>query len=139
MLLFNNNDTKESYIKPISRGHLLYLENRGIISRDYYHALLIGDYGILKENKLEINGTPFCVNCILGQSDDQIFDIIGTNSLYNLQPEKKTAFSVLYGDDYLFFKPNDEKIYYWSISLDEEILLADTYNDFLSMIDFINT
>ncbi len=132
----NRRETEESYKPIISDRYYKYLDDRSVVSDEYFTALKKGQFGILEENVLIIDESPFCLNCILGESEDSIFDIIGTNSLYNLSKEDGTVFAVLYGDDYLFFKPNDKRIYYKSISSDDEILVASTYNEFLGKIKF---
>ncbi|MBQ6520495.1 MAG: hypothetical protein IJI14_17405 [Anaerolineaceae bacterium] len=136
---FNIIQTKESYVFPIPELYFTYLNERKIISEGYQKALRNDSVGILEENKIIIQNKPFCVNCILGKSSESIFDIIGTNKLYGLNPEEGTVFAVLYGDDYLFFKPDDKRIYYKSISSDEIIPLASCYTEFLSMICFDNS
>ena len=133
---FNQRDTDESFIKPISEEYFDYFKEREIVSDEYFRALRNGEYGILEENMLLINNTPFCLNCLLGESKESIFDIRGTNSLYGVSKDEGTAIAVLYGDDYIFLKPNDPKIYYKSISTDEELLIADTYNGFIKKLSF---
>lgn len=135
-MIFNQRDTDESFIKPISEEYFDYFKEREIVSDEYFRALRNGEYGILEENMLLINNTPFCLNCLLGESKESIFDIRGTNSLYGVSKDEGTAIAVLYGDDYIFLKPNDPKIYYKSISTDEELLIADTYNGFIKKLSF---
>ena len=133
---FNKKETKESYIFPVTGKYYRYLAEREVISKEYKEALEGEQVGILMENVVIIQKKPFCVNCILGESNESIFDIIGNNEIYKLSKETGTVFAVLYGDDYLFFKPQDPHVYYKSISTDEEVLVANTYKDFIELIWF---
>ena len=132
---FNKTETTASFAPTISDKYFRFLDEREVVSEEYRASLKSGLFGILTENVIMIDNKPFCVNCILGESEDSIFDIIGTNQLYAINANDGTVFSVLYGDDYLFFKPNDTKVYYKSISTDEIVTLADSYNAFLSMVE----
>ena len=136
---FNVPETKESFTFPVSNRYYSFLDGRRIVSTEYLEALKNGCVGIMLENTIIIQESPFCLNCILGESSENIFDIIETNKLYNLSPDDGTAFAVLYGDDYLFFKPNDSRVYYRSISTDKVVLLANSYSDFLSLIRYEDT
>lgn len=133
-MIFNLLETNDSYIFPVGKEYFDYLKERHIVSKDYICSLKSKQVGILNENVIMIDNRPFCLQCILGSSDDNIFDIIKTNELYKIKADEGTAFGVLYGDDYLLFKPNDERIYYQSLSGDETIAIADTYKDFIAMI-----
>lgn len=135
-MIINKEETMESYETTISEKYYRFLEDRKVISKEYFSALRSGQFGILCENVLIIQGKPYCLNCILGQSDESIYDIIETNKLYGLSKDDGTVFAVLYGDDYLYFKPNDSKVYYKSLSSDEDFLVSNSYKEFLSKIDY---
>ena len=137
-MMFDELETKASYIFPVSEKYFGYLKKRKVISREYINTLKSGGVGILTENFILINDVPYSVNCLLGESKESIFDIIETNSLYGLSSEDGTAFAVLHGDDYLLFLPNDAGVYYKSISTDERVLLAKSFTLFLGMISFQN-
>ena len=137
--MFDENKSNSLFTKPISEASIQYLKNRNVVSVEYFEALRKGMFGILDENTIQIKGIPYAINCILGESKDSIYDIRGTNDLYRLDPSVGTAFSVLYGDDYLAFKPNDERVYFRSLSSDEEVLVAESYDDFINQIRMEDT
>ena len=133
-MMFDEMKSKSLFSRQISDDYIQYLRERKVVSAAYFQALREGNVGVLDENMILINDVPYAVNCILGKSQEAIYDIRGTNDLYQLDPSNGTVFSVLYGDSYLFFKPNDERVFFRSLASDEEVLVADSYDDFINKI-----
>lgn len=131
---FDFKNTKKYFLFPVGKSHFDFLADRKIGSVQYFEALRNGQYGYLLENVILIQNRPYCVDCILGRSKESICDLIGTNNLYGLSADKGTAFATLVGDDYLFFKPNDPKVYFYDRDTDETILVAANYNGFTELI-----
>ena len=132
--MFNEKDTKQFFINPIKQQYYDYLLSRGVNHSDYLSALREGNVGILNENVILIGADKYSVNCILGMSNESIFDIIGTNALYGLTPDRGTVIAVLYGDDYIFYKPNDHCLYLSTVSNIEVSVVAESFTEFLTMI-----
>ena len=132
----NETDTKKLFRKKIPEKYFKYLQERKVISKEYVEALKAGIFGVLEENILLIDGKPFCVECLLGASNEDVYDIIRSNELYELEPVKGTAFATLYGDDFLYFRPNDTKVYYYNRLNDSSVCIAESYK---SLTDLIKT
>lgn len=127
-------ETKKLFRKRIPKKYFEYLQNRGIISNEYFDSLKNGSFGLLEENVLFIDNKPFCVESILGASTEDVYDIIRTNEIYEIEPTQGTAFAILYGDDYLFFKPNDIRVYYCNRMDAVPVCIAESYGSFINSI-----
>lgn len=133
-MIINATDTKELFRKKIPQKYLEYLKERKVVSEEYLDSLKNGIFGILEENVLFIENKPFCVECFLGASNDDVYDIIRSNELFELEPQKGTAFAVLYGDDFLYFKPDDTKVYYFNRIDNTSVCIAESYNSLIGLI-----
>lgn len=133
-MVINESETQKLFKKKIPKSYLDYLHKRNVVSEEYYSSIENDLFGILCENVIFIEDTPFCVECILGASEVDVYDILRSNELYGLKSETGTAFAVLYGDDFLFFKPNDNKVYYHNRAKDYSVLIAESYNSLIDLI-----
>lgn len=134
---FQKKVTEDTYKRSVSDKYYEYLKSRGITNTNYIKALKNNEFGILIENVVTISDKPFCLNCILGESSENVYDLIETNNMYGLSKEEGTVIAVLYGDDYIFAKPESESIFYKSITTDEVIELAKSYKDFCELIKYV--
>ena len=126
--------TREHYKETLSESYYDYLLKRGINSTSYIQALRGGLFGVLDENCIVIDGYDYCIRCVLGMSEENIYDLIQTNVLYGLSPAEGTVIAVTEGDDYMFLKPDEDTVYF-CFREDEEITrVADNYEAFISMI-----
>ena len=136
--MINESETRECFKKSITKKYFDYLESRGITCKQYLEALRQKKFGFINENMLNIDGRPYSVQCILGRSDESIYDIIKTNELYGIEPVNGTAIAVMYGDDYVYLMPDDEKIYFMDCCFGKSMIIADTYDEFISNIRIVN-
>lgn len=136
MMLFNTELSIEHFIFPISKEYFDYLQERKIDSPMYYEDLRNGRYGFLKENMIEIQGQSYFIDCILGCSQEPIFDLIGTNELYGMSAFEGTIFAVFLGDDYMYFKPMDSRVYLKKYHEDIEIVLTESYEELIEKITY---
>lgn len=113
-----------------------FLKRRNIRSKSYIQALKDGKYGILEDNTILIEEEEYMVTYILGSSKESIYDLIRVNQFYDLDPKEGTAFAILLGDDFLFFMPNDEKIYFFCRDTEEIKEVAADYDSFINLIQF---
>ena len=132
----NVEKTKKYFNDSIQEKYLDFLKERNIISERYIQALKSGNYGILEDNTILINDEEYIVTYILGSSTESIYDLIRVNQFYDLRSEEGTVFAILLGDDFLFFKPNDEKVYFFYRDTEEVTIVAEDYDSFLDLITF---
>lgn len=133
---FNVEKTKKYFNDSIQEKHLDFLKDRNITSKGYLQALKEGAFGMLEDNTIQINNEEYIVTYILGSSNESIYDLIRVNQFYDLDPQEGTAFAILLGDDFLFFKPNDEKVYFFYRDTEEVAEIAEDYDSFLNLITF---
>lgn len=125
--------TKKFFDEAIQEKHLEFLKERNVISEQYVQALKDGTFGMLEDNTIIINGEEYVVTYILGSSKESIYDLIRVNQFYDIPAEEGTAFAILLGDDYLFFKPNDEKVYFFYRDTEEVTEVAEDFNSFMNL------
>jgi len=134
MMKINAEDTKEYYNSTVDERHLRFLEDRGINISEYTDFLREGRYGILDYNTVTLCGEECMVNCFLGSSNEGIYDLIRDNEIFGIKPEEGTIFAILEGDDFLFFRPDDEAVYYCYRDTEEVFRVADSFGELLEMI-----
>ncbi len=132
----NTEKTKLYFDDTVCDKYFDFLEKRNISSKSYITALKDGDYGMLEDNSILIEGEEYMVTYILGSSKESIYDLIRVNQFYDLDPKEGTAFAILLGDDFLFFMPNDEKVYFFCRDTEEAKEVAADYDSFLALIQF---
>lgn len=132
----NAEKTKMYFNDSVQGKYFDFLKERNIISESYVQALKKGEYGMLEDNSLIINKEDYVVTYILGSGKESIYDLIRVNQFYGLAPEEGTAFAILLGDDYLFFKPNDKRVYFFYRDTEEVTEVATDYEAFLKQIKF---
>ena len=132
----NVEKTKRYFNDSIQEKYLDFLKERNITSKGYIQALKDGKFGMLEENFIEINNEEYIVTYILGSSNESIYDLIRVNQFYDLNSEEGTVFAILLGDDFLFFKPNDERVYFLYRDTEEVTEVASDFDSFLSQIKF---
>ncbi len=129
----NKEKTRQYFSDAVEKKHLDFLRERDVISKGYIKALKEGQYGMLENNCIYINGEEYIVTYILGASKESIYDLIRVNQFFDLPPEQGTAFAILLGDDFLFFKPYDETVYFFCRDTEEEFVVAEDYNSFMDL------
>ena len=132
----NTEETKMYFNDSIQEKYFDYLKERNVISEEYVQSLRNGQYGMLEENILLINKEEYVVSYILGSGKESIYDLIRVNQFYDLAPEVGTAFAILLGDDFLFFKPNDKRVYFFYRDTEKITEVATDYEAFLKQIKF---
>ena len=132
----NTEKTKLYFDDTVCDKYFDFLEKRNIRSKSYIKALKDGDYGMLEKNSILIEGEEYMVTYILGSSKESIYDLIRVNQFYDLDPKEGTAFAIMLGDDFLFFMPNDEKVYFFCRDTEEAKEVAADYDSFLALIQF---
>ena len=130
----NKEKTNLLFNKALGEEYYQFLYKRKIVSRSYLEALQKGEYGYLEDNVLSINGWDYSVRYILGASNEAIYDIIRDNQIYGIPPEEGTIVAILEGDDYLFLKPNDLCLYFFSRDTEEVVIVCKDYCDLENII-----
>lgn len=133
---FNKEETENYFNDPVEERYFTYLEQRGIVSSWYIQSLREGKQGVLQDNGIVIADEEYSVECILGSGKIDIFDLIRNNEIYGVSAEEGTVIAILLGDDYLFLKPNDERIYFCCRDTEKVIVVAKDYQELDEMIKY---
>ena len=122
--------SKPYFKRRLSKKYLTFIEERNVTAKGYLELLKSHQYGFMVENSIKIGKDEYSVQYILGPSEEDIYDLIRDNEIYGIKPEEGTIFAVLLGDDYLFFKPNDDAVYFCFRDTEEIIKVAESLKDF---------
>lgn len=122
--------SKRCFKRQLSQKYLTFLEDRNVTAKGYLDLLKNHQYGFPEENSIKIGHDEYSIQYILGPSEEDIYDLIRDNEIYGIKPEEGTIFAVLLGDDYLFFKPKDDAVYFCFRDNEEIIKVAESLEDF---------
>ena len=122
--------SKPYFKQRVSKKYIVFLESRNVTAKGYCEHLKQHLYGFPQENAIRIGNDEYSIQYLLGPSNEDIYDLIRDNQIYGMKPEDGTIFAVLLGDDYLFFKPNDDAVYFCFRDTEETIKVAESLEEF---------
>lgn len=128
----NNNLFQLEQVESI----LDYIKAKNIQNKQYEKFLIDFGYGFLDENQVFINNEEYSVECFLGVSNNDVYDIIKANKLAELDKTQYCAIANLYGGDLICLNNQDDKIYLWIHEAwnNQPIRIANNFNELLEKI-----
>ena len=136
MVDFNKEKSKNIFNCGQVENILNYIRLRNIQNKQYEKFLIDYGYGFIDENELTINNEIYSIECFLGVSNNNAYDIVMANKLAELDQTKYCAIANLYGGDLICINNQDDKIYLWTHEewYNEPICIANDFNELLEKI-----
>ena len=134
MICFDRQKSRDFFEVPEKGFFSKYLECRKIQAKDYCGWMTTAIGGFLDENIICIKNEHFSIQCFLGKSQNDVYDIELCNILYGLEDSDYCAIALLYGDDLICISRNDSKVYYFNASSREMQIICDDFTSFLDLI-----
>ncbi len=140
MIKFNIEKCKAYFQEGMVDKVLQYVNSCGLKNDQYEEFLINNEYGFLDENQMIINNEEYSVECFLGVSNNEAYDMVRANKLAELYNTKYCAIAILYGGDLVCLNTEDNKVYCWfHENWDKKpICIANSFNQFVDSITHKN-
>ena len=134
MIAFDKIKSQGIFEQPEKNFFSNYFEFMRIQAHYYCAWIEQNGGGFLTENNICINEEEYSVQCFLGKSKNDAYDIRRCNRLYELENSDFCAIALLYGDDLLCLCRKDNHIYFYDTLQNAVQPIASDFENLLNLI-----